>query len=149
MSTIQTGKEEFNNLNAKFTQVSAQLAELVAAVKARRDLSEEIRTKGAGPHADYWNQSIVEAEVRITKAMMVGSAPNTTLKAENIPIPTIEVDNAECPDITMVNCDFVGLNLDGSPALEFGEGKDGIATLKSINMTGWVCYGPLRHPQEV
>lgn len=45
------------------------LKEVASAAKARRDLSAEIRAAGTPPHADYWHQSIHEADVRLDAAL--------------------------------------------------------------------------------
>lgn len=50
-------------------RLEAQLGELVSAVNAQRALNDEISKTGRPPHSDYWNQSIDDAEGRITAAL--------------------------------------------------------------------------------
>ncbi|VVN51296.1 hypothetical protein PS685_00620 [Pseudomonas fluorescens] len=44
-------------------------AELDSAEKELIELREKINTSGAPPHADYWNQSLYEAEERLRLAL--------------------------------------------------------------------------------
>lgn len=46
------------------------------------------------------------------------------------------------PDITIQQCTFSGLNLDGTQPFEFEPVGDNSMRCKSINMRGWLCIGP-------
>ena len=41
---------------------------MVAAAKAWQDLQDEIAKKGAGPHSDYWGQSLYDADYALNEA---------------------------------------------------------------------------------
>ncbi|MBK3303535.1 hypothetical protein FKB37_20250 [Klebsiella pneumoniae] len=64
-AAIKTG----NVLADQNSQLAAENAALKSAVTKQIELRSEIKKAGRTPHADFWVQSICEAEDRVSKAL--------------------------------------------------------------------------------
>lgn len=58
-----------DNLEAKCEAMAAENARLKSAVTQQIELREEIKKAGRPPHADFWVQSICEAEEKVKRAL--------------------------------------------------------------------------------
>lgn len=62
-------EQKFLNLAKAFKQLAAENVALKSAVTKQIELRSEIKKAGRPPHADFWVQSICEAEDRVSKAL--------------------------------------------------------------------------------
>lgn len=60
---------EIEKLRAERDQLAAENVALKSAVTKQIELRSEIKKAGRPPHADFWVQSICEAEDRVSKAL--------------------------------------------------------------------------------
>lgn len=58
-----------DNLDAKCAALAAESARLKSAVTQQIELRAEIKKAGRPPHADFWVQSICEAEEKVKRAL--------------------------------------------------------------------------------
>ncbi len=58
-----------DNLEAKCEALAAENARLKSAVTQQIELRAEIKKAGRPPHADFWVQSICEAEEKVKRAL--------------------------------------------------------------------------------
>ncbi|EFM6506470.1 hNH endonuclease [Escherichia coli] len=58
-----------DNLEAKCVALAAESARLKSAVTQQIELRAEIKKAGRPPHADFWVQSICEAEEKVKRAL--------------------------------------------------------------------------------
>ncbi|QIA79664.1 hypothetical protein FEE38_08100 [Klebsiella pneumoniae] len=68
-------EQKFLKLAKAFKQLAAENVALKSAVTKQIELRSEIKKAGRPPHADFWVQSICEAEDRVSKAL--NGAPAT------------------------------------------------------------------------
>lgn len=62
-------EQKFLKLAKAFKQLAAENVALKSAVTKQIELRSEIKKAGRPPHADFWVQSICEAEDRVSKAL--------------------------------------------------------------------------------
>ncbi|HHL0912669.1 TPA: hypothetical protein ACQZKF_003432 [Klebsiella pneumoniae] len=62
-------EQKFLKLAKAFKQLAAENAALKSALTKQIELRSEIKKAGRPPHADFWVQSICEAEDRVSKAL--------------------------------------------------------------------------------
>ncbi|MBZ2027523.1 hypothetical protein ACYA53_04015 [Klebsiella pneumoniae] len=62
-------EQKFLKLAKAFKQLAAENVGLKSAVTKQIELRSEIKKAGRPPHADFWVQSICEAEDRVSKAL--------------------------------------------------------------------------------
>ncbi|WP_434146423.1 hypothetical protein [Klebsiella quasipneumoniae] len=62
-------EQKFLKLAKAFKQLAEENVELKSAVTKQIELRSEIKKAGRSPHADFWVQSICEAEDRVSKAL--------------------------------------------------------------------------------
>ncbi|MCQ0485653.1 hypothetical protein [Klebsiella pneumoniae] len=62
-------EQKFLKLAKAYQQLAAENVALKSAVTKQIELSSEIKKAGRPPHADFWVQSICEAEDRVSKAL--------------------------------------------------------------------------------
>lgn len=104
--------KEFNVFTATRAELQARIAELAAenaglksAVTKQIELRSKIKKAGRPPHADFWVQSICEAEDRVSKAL------NGTTATDRI-VAGIKADGVESFIGRLQQCvdegDFVG-----------------------------------------
>ncbi|MFO4032134.1 hypothetical protein AAHD58_22665 [Enterobacter hormaechei] len=68
-------KPTYEELEGKCAALAAENAGLKAAVTQQIELRAEIKKAGRPPHADFWVQSICEAEEKVKRALE--ETPNT------------------------------------------------------------------------
>ncbi|MCW4704090.1 hypothetical protein [Enterobacter kobei] len=61
--------EDYSALEARCAALAAENAGLKAAVTHQIELRAEIKKAGRPPHADFWVQSICEAEEKVKRAL--------------------------------------------------------------------------------
>ena len=62
-------EQKFLKLAKAFKQIAAENVALKSALTKQIELRSEIKKAGRPPHADFWVQSICEAEDRVSKAL--------------------------------------------------------------------------------
>ncbi|EPD5182567.1 hypothetical protein ACSA57_005635 [Klebsiella pneumoniae] len=62
-------EQKFLKLAKAYQQLAAENVALKSAVTKQIELRSEIKKAGRPPHADFWVQSICEAEDRVSKAL--------------------------------------------------------------------------------
>ena len=62
-------EQKFLKLAKAFKQIAAENVALKSAITKQIELRSEIKKAGRPPHADFWVQSICEAEDRVSKAL--------------------------------------------------------------------------------
>lgn len=68
-------KPSYEELEARCAALAAENVGLKAAVTQQIELRAEIKKAGRPPHADFWVQSICEAEEKVKRALE--ETPNT------------------------------------------------------------------------
>ena len=68
--------EDYAALEARCAALAAENAGLKAAVTQQIELRAEIKKAGRPPHADFWVQSICEAEEKVKRAQGVEMSMN-------------------------------------------------------------------------
>ena len=68
-----------DNLEAKCAALAAENARLKSAVTQQIELRAEIKKAGRPPHADFWVQSICEAEEKVKRALQETQATDAFL----------------------------------------------------------------------
>ena len=84
-----------DNLEAKCEALAAENARLKSAVTQQIELRAEIKKAGRPPHADFWVQSICEAEEKVKRALEETQATDAFLaevRASAIPDEATERD---------------------------------------------------------
>lgn len=61
--------DDYEALEAKCAALAAESARLKSAVTKQIELRAEIKKAGRPPHADFWVQSICEAEEKVNRAL--------------------------------------------------------------------------------
>ncbi|HCA9699887.1 TPA: hypothetical protein MYK45_001865 [Klebsiella variicola subsp. variicola] len=93
-AVIRTG----NALADQNAQLAAENVALKSAVTKQIELRSEIKKAGRPPHADFWVQSICEAEDRVSKAL------NGTPATDRI-VAGIKADGAEACVMALMTSD--------------------------------------------
>ena len=91
---------KFAEAEAKCAAMAAENARLKSAVTQQIELRAEIKKAGRPPHADFWVQSICEAEEKVKRALEETPATDAFL-AEVRAQGGVEMfaDNLLCPDL--------------------------------------------------
>ena len=97
---------EYAELEAKCLELAAENAGLKSAVTQQIALRAEIKKAGRPPHADFWVQSICEAEEKVKRALK--ESPTTDAFLAEVRAQGVEmfVDNLLCPDLDDTIRDF-------------------------------------------
>ncbi|HAV9671577.1 TPA: hypothetical protein JLH02_002140 [Escherichia coli] len=85
-----------DNLEAKCEALAAENARLKSAVTQQIELREEIKKAGRPPHADFWVQSICEAEEKVKRALEETQATDAFLaevRAQGVEMYADNLDN--------------------------------------------------------
>ena len=87
---------QLTNAESKCTSLAAENARLKSAVTQQIELREEIKKAGRPPHADFWVQSICEAEEKVKQALEETPATNSFLaevRAQGVEMYADNIDN--------------------------------------------------------
>lgn len=87
-------EQKFLKLAKAFKQLAAENVALKSAVTKQIELRSEIKKAGRPPHADFWVQSICEAEDRVSKAL--NGTPATDRIVAGIKADGVEQAANEC-----------------------------------------------------
>lgn len=87
-------EQKFLKLAKEFKQLAAENVALKSAVTKQIELRSEIKKAGRPPHADFWVQSICEAEDRVSKAL--NGTPATDRIVAGIKADGVEQAANEC-----------------------------------------------------
>ncbi|HHL9127966.1 TPA: hypothetical protein ACQ8VI_000083 [Escherichia coli] len=85
-----------DNLEAKCEALAAENARLKSAVTQQIELRAEIKKAGRPPHADFWVQSICEAEEKVKRALEETQATDAFLaevRAQGVEMYADNLDN--------------------------------------------------------
>lgn len=85
-----------DNLEAKCEALAAENARLKSAVTQQIELRAEIKKAGRPPHADFWVQSICEAEEKVKRALEETKATDAFLaevRAQGVEMYADNLDN--------------------------------------------------------
>ncbi|MCM7502462.1 hypothetical protein [Enterobacter kobei] len=86
-------------LEARCAALAAENAGLKAAVTQQIELRAEIKKAGRPPHADFWVQSICEAEERVNRALEETPATDAFLAEVRAQGVEMFADDLLCPDL--------------------------------------------------
>lgn len=89
---------KFGELENKCAALAAENARLKSAVTQQIELRAEIK-KGRPPHADFWVQSICEAEEKVKRALEETPATDAFLAEVRAQGVEMFADNLLCPDL--------------------------------------------------
>lgn len=95
-----------DNLEAKCEALAAENARLKSAVTQQIELRAEIKKAGRPPHADFWVQSICEAEEKVKRALEETQATDAFLAEVRAQGVEMFADNLLCPDLDGTIRDF-------------------------------------------
>lgn len=87
-------KENISALEARCAALAAENAGLKAAVTQQIELRAEIKKAGRPPHADFWVQSICEAEEKVKLALEETPATDAFLaevRAQGVEMCSVEI----------------------------------------------------------
>ncbi|HAP1938246.1 TPA: hNH endonuclease, partial [Escherichia coli] len=95
-----------DNLEAKCEALAAENARLKSAVTQQIELRAEIKKAGRPPHADFWVQSICEAEEKVKRALEETQATDAFLAEVRAQGVEMFADHLLCPDLDDTIRDF-------------------------------------------
>lgn len=95
-------EQKFLKLAKAFKQLAAENVALKSAVTHQIELRAEIKKTGRPPHADFWVQSICEAEDRVSKAL--NGTPATDRIVAGIKADAITASLDACSDYLETDC---------------------------------------------
>lgn len=95
-----------DNLEAKCEALAAENARLKSAVTQQIELRAEIKKAGRPPHADFWVQSICEAEEKVKRALEETQATDAFLDEVQAQGVEMFADHLLCPDLDDTIRDF-------------------------------------------
>ncbi|MBW1555056.1 hNH endonuclease [Escherichia coli] len=95
-----------DNLEAKCEALAAENARLKSAVTQQIELRAEIKKAGRPPHADFWVQSICEAEEKVKRALEETQATDAFLDEVRAQGVEMFADHLLCPDLDDTIRDF-------------------------------------------
>ncbi len=90
----------------KFSAMAAENARLKSAVTQQIELRAEIKKAGRPPHADFWVQSICEAEEKVKRALEETQATDAFLAEVRAQGVEMFADHLLCPDLDDTIRDF-------------------------------------------
>lgn len=90
---------KFGEAEAKCAAMAAENARLKSAVTQQIELRAEIKKAGRPPHADFWVQSICEAEEKVKRALEETPATDAFLAEVRAQGVEMFADNLLCPDL--------------------------------------------------
>ncbi|EFI4005501.1 hNH endonuclease [Escherichia coli] len=90
----------------KFSAMAAENARLKYAVTQQIELRAEIKKAGRPPHADFWVQSICEAEEKVKRALEETPATDAFLAEVRAQGVEMFADHLLCPDLDDTIRDF-------------------------------------------
>ncbi|HIA3358606.1 hNH endonuclease [Escherichia coli] len=90
----------------KFSALAAENARLKSAVTQQIELRAEIKKAGRPPHADFWVQSICEAEEKVKRAIEETQATDAFLAEVRAQGVEMFADHLLCPDLDGTIRDF-------------------------------------------
>lgn len=90
---------KFAEAEAKCAAMAAENARLKSAVIQQIELRAEIKKAGRPPHADFWVQSICEAEEKVKRALEETPATDAFLAEVRAQGVEMFADNLLCPDL--------------------------------------------------
>lgn len=90
----------------KFSAMAAENARLKSAVTQQIELRAEIKKAGRPPHADFWVQSICEAEEKVKRALEETPATDAFLAEVRAQGVEMFADHLLCPDLDDTIRDF-------------------------------------------
>lgn len=102
--------DKFAELEARCAALAAENAGLKAAVTQQIELRAEIKKAGRPPHADFWVQSICEAEEKVKRALE--ETPNTDAFLAEVRAQGVEMSMNrihETGSLTFGDC-YIALN---------------------------------------
>ncbi len=95
-----------DNLDAKCAALAAENAWLKSSVTQQIELRAEIKKAGRPPHADFWVQSICEAEEKVKRALEETPATDAFLAEVRAQGVEMFADHLLCPDLDDTIRDF-------------------------------------------
>lgn len=88
--------DDYSALEAKCEALAAENVRLKSAVTQQIELRAEIKKAGRPPHADFWVQSICEAEEKVKRALEETQATDAFLdevRAQGVDMAACALDN--------------------------------------------------------
>lgn len=97
---------DYAALKAKCAALAAESTRLKSAVTQQIELRAEIKKEGRPPHADFWVQSICEAEENVKRALEETPATDAFLAEVRAQGVEMFADHLLCPDLDDTIRDF-------------------------------------------